>query len=86
MQSYFHWNLPLPAAKKPKITEINDFDLTNQMTEEQRPEDAKDIYVSEEHVNINTYSHHWFVGEASCASNTNKYLKSKGKQVASNDN
>lgn len=89
MQSYFHWDSPLPAAKKLKITELNGNDLNYHSAklqpEESRPEDAKDIFVCEEIANMKAYHHQWYRGEASEASQNDRDPKGKGKQVANND-
>lgn len=54
MQYFFHWDVPLPAPKKLKITEI---DLNNQ-TPEQVPKIPRDIHVIEEQDKANTTSTH----------------------------
>lgn len=78
MQSFFHWDSPLPSPKKLKITEI-DLNCTPQ---EQLPEAPRDIYVIDEQAQDNTYPHQWFSGEGSNATPAINDPKAKGKEIA----
>ncbi|KAI3842860.1 hypothetical protein MKX03_008650, partial [Papaver bracteatum] len=81
MQSYFHWDVPLPASKKLKITEIE----MNCQPPEQDTEIPKDIHVIEEQDNTTTtrtHPHQWFSGEGSNASQEFVDPKAKGKGIA----
>ncbi|KAI3840661.1 hypothetical protein MKX03_004673, partial [Papaver bracteatum] len=89
MQSYFHWDSPLPVAKKLKITELNgnnlNYHLVKMQPIEPRPEVIKDIFVCEETENIKVHPHQWFRGETSVESQNVKDPKGKGKQVENYD-
>ncbi|XP_026446650.1 uncharacterized protein LOC113347252 isoform X1 [Papaver somniferum] len=79
-QSYFHWDIPLPAAKKARITEIPEIDLN--CNSEQLPEAEKQIHVTEEKINVLAYPHQWYKGESSSANTDATDPKAKGKGVA----
>lgn len=78
MQSYSHWDLPLPALKKLKITEID----LNCPPQEQVLEVPRNIYVIEEQDKANTHPHQWFSGEGSNATPSNNDPKAKGKEIS----
>lgn len=81
MQSYFYWDVPLPASKKLKITEIE----MNCHPLEQVHELPKDIHVIEEQDKTNitrSHPHQWFSGEGSSATQANVDPKAKGKGIA----
>ncbi|XP_026425467.1 uncharacterized protein LOC113321770 [Papaver somniferum] len=78
MQSFFHWDSPLPAPKKLKITEID----LNCTPEEPVPEAPRDIYVVGEQAQVNTHPHQWFKGEGSNSNPASNDPKAKGKEIA----
>lgn len=80
MQSYFHWDITLPAAKKARITELPEINLNYNPYPVAEAE--KEIHVIEEQLNVLAYPHQWYKGEASNSNNDASDPKEKGKGIA----
>lgn len=78
MQSFFHWDLPLLAPKKLKITELD----LNFLPQDQVPEVTRDIHVIDEQVKDYGHPHQWLSGEGSTSTSASIDPKSKGKEIA----
>lgn len=85
MQSHFYWDMPLPAAKKPRITDLSEIDLYSPPAN-QLPEVERDIHVIDDQISVNAFPHQSYKGEASNANIATNDSKAKGKEVANNDN
>ncbi|KAI3873645.1 hypothetical protein MKX03_006195, partial [Papaver bracteatum] len=81
MQAYFHWDTPLPAPKKARITAL---DLNCPPTD-QLIEEIKDVHVVEDTDKVVAFPYQWFKGESSHASTVITEDKSKGKEVVNLD-
>ncbi|KAI3877409.1 hypothetical protein MKX03_026466, partial [Papaver bracteatum] len=81
MQAYFHWDTPLTAPKKARITELD----LNCPPPNQLIEDIKDVHVMEDTDKVVAFPHQWFKGESSHAIHANTEDKSKGKEVVNLD-
>lgn len=85
MQSYFHWDLLLQAAKKPRITELSEIDL-NITPDNQLSVAERDIHVIDDDISVNAFPHQWYKGKASNANSAANDPKATGKEVEKYDN